>query len=341
MVQIVYLTTRPGVFRETLNHVRELMPFVDDVVAVVPSAKRPDMAAATSDCGFDNVTLIVDEELLPDADLATLDHSSRNYRLRVAMLEHEAVAAEFIMSDDDSRPLKELGPEVFRTPNGQARRFYFYDLRSWRGSETPFDKSQMHSLLALQQLGITRPLAFGSHMPQLIVRDLFRAAAERVASAAERYSLCEWTIYANLAATIDGAAFVAPEPFTTLAWPQYPSQWPRQVVPDQYLFENFHPELYLDNGLFAGLATAVDRETVDAITLEKVVRWHRLERSVNSLDFPSDIDNPWIKGSAVRKLAFGAAKAAKKVVDYTNLDDRSALSELTERVRLLESRLDE
>jgi hypothetical protein len=233
VVQIVYLTTRPDMFRETLSHVRALMAFVDDVVAVAPRARLGDVDDATRDAGFDKLTLIADEDLLPNLDLATLDHSSRNYQLRVAMLEHEAIASEFIMSDDDSRPLKELGPETFRASSGQTRRFYFYDLRGWRGCETPFDNSQMHSLLALQQLGISKPLAFGSHMPQLIIRDLFRAAAERVASAAERYSLCEWTIYANLAATIDEASFAAPEPFTTLAWPQYPSQWPRQVVPEQ------------------------------------------------------------------------------------------------------------
>lgn len=340
MVQIVYLTARPDVFHETLDHVRVLMPFVDDVVVITPRSKASAANAYPNSRHFDGFTSIADEDLLPEVDLAGLDHSSRNYRLRVAMLEHEAVDAEFIMADDDSRPLRTIEADVFKTADGLTRQYYFYDLRSWRQANTSFDDSQFNSLLTLQQLGLSRPLAFASHMPQLVYRDLFREAASRVADAAEIYPLCEWAIYGNLAPAIDGSAFAEPEPFTTLAWPQYPLEWARQVVPTQYLFENFHPELYRQGGLFAALPTAVDPETLDAATLEKIIRWHRLERSVNNLEFPSDVENPWIKGSPARKVAFGAAKAAKKLTGYTNLEDRGALNELAERVRLLESRLD-
>ncbi len=337
-MQISYLSARPDVFFETLEHVRGLMPWIDDVVVVVPERLKSVFEQRDPD---NALTVLTDEELLPDIALDSLDHARRNFALRAAMVRHDAIATEFIMADDDYRPLDTIPVSIFRDDSGRHRRYSFYQLRTWRGADTPFDDSQLHSLLVLQQLGLDNPLAFASHMPQMIRRDLYREVVDRVAKAAEKYPLCEWSIYANFGAHISPENFGEPEPFRTLAWPQYPSEWPRQVVPTQYVFENFHPELYEPNGLFASLPTsATSAEITREHALEKAVRWHLLERSVNRLEFPDDIDNPWIQNSPVRRAAFGAARAAKKLIDYTHLDDLSALSELTERVRRVESRLD-
>ncbi len=332
-MQIAYLTARPDVFRQTLGHVRALMDFVDDVVVVVPRAQADAYAS-------DDLTVLVDEDLLPGVDLGALDHSSRNFRLRAAMVRHEAIADRFIMSDDDTRPLVSMGLDQFVNDDGRQRLFFFYESAQWREQTSPFDQAQLASMLELQQHGVAHPLAFASHMPQLVQTDLAIEAFARVEQASLHHPLCEWAIYGNLGPFLAPDRFAEPEAFQTLAWPQFPGEWPRQVVPDRYTFENFHAELYAENGLFAGLSTEVDLDQLDTTTLEKIVRWHNLERSVTNLDFPADIDNPWIKGSPVRRAYFGAARAAKKLVDYTNLDDRSALAELTERVRQLEARLE-
>lgn len=342
-MQIVYLSARPDVFVETLAHVAKLMPFVDDVVVCVPGALRGRFEEkGGGDTGL-QVTVVDDETIAPGVDLQALAHSRRNFMLRARLAMSEAVplADEYIMSDDDARPLRPLTPAAFKTEDGAYRSYYFYELGQWRKGDTSFDDSQLHALLVLQHLGITKPLAYGSHMPQLINRSLYREVCERVADQSAKYPLCEWSTYGNLGRLLSPEIFAEPDPYVTLCWPQYPSEWPRQVVPDHYLFENFHAELYSANGLFAGLATGISTvEQAEADALEKVVRWHLMERSVNQLNFPDDVDNPWTQNSPVRKAAFGAARAAKKLIDYTSLDDQSALAELSERVRRVESRLE-
>ncbi len=344
-MQIVYLSARPDVFVETLQHVATMMPFVDDVVVCVPASMRQRFAAGgTGDTGLP-LTIVDDESLVPGVDLGSLNHSQRNFKLRAHLIggvdASTRIADSFIMSDDDARPLRPLTPETFVGADGHHRSFYFYELSHWRRGDTSFDDSQLHSFLVLQHLGITKPLSYASHMPQIIDRTLYQQVTEAVDASAARYALCEWSIYGNLGRRLSPDTFAEPEPYATLAWPQYPSEWPRQVIPDRYLFENFHPELYAENGLFAGLDTTLTSiEQADTDALEKVVRWHRMERSVNQLDFSDDINNPWIKNSPVRKAAFGAARAAKKLIDYTNLDDQSTLAELSERVRRVEAQLD-
>ncbi len=344
-MQIVYLSARPDIFAETLGHVAAKMPFVDDVVVCVPAKMRDRFAASAATASELPVAILDDESIAPDVNLGALDHSQRNFLLRSSLVVEayagNPIADTFIMADDDSRPLRTLTKDVFVTPEGRHRSYYFYELGQWRKGDTSFDESQLHSFLVLQHLGITKPLAYASHMPQLIDRALYREVAAQVAEPSARYSLCEWAMYANLGRLLSPDTFAEPEPYATLAWPQYPSEWPRQVVPEHYLFENFHAELYADSGLFAGLQTGVvSAEQTSTEALEKVVRWHRMERSVNQLDFPEGIDNPWTKNSPVRKAAFGAARAAKKLIDYTNLDDQSALAELSERIRRVEVRLD-
>ncbi len=345
-MQIVYLSARPDVFVETLTHVAAKMPFVDDVVVCVPRALRDTFEeAGSADTGLP-LLVVDDESIVPGVSLAALNHSQRNFMLRAQLIaganSPPQITDTFIMSDDDSRPLRSLSSDVFVTDDNRHRSYYFYELGQWRRGDTSFDDSQLHTFLVLQHHGILKPLSYASHMPQLIDRDLYRRVTENAAAAAAKYPLCEWSVYGNFGRLLSPDTFAEPEPYATLAWPQYPSEWPRQVVPNRYLFENFHPELYAEAGLFAGLTTAVlADDTADADALEKVVRWHLLERSVNQLEFPDNIDNPWIKNSPVRKVAFSAARAAKKLIDYTNLDEQSTLAELSDRVRRMESRLDD
>ncbi len=341
-MQIVYLTNRPAVFHQTLSHVAHYMPFVDDIVAVSPASEAMAVAqAAHPACA---VTVLTDEEIAVAAGidiehLKATDHTSRNYLIRTAMLQHDAIAAEFIMADDDNRPLQPLTVDTFRTPDGRARRYFFYELDGWQRDETPFDQGLSNTLLVLRRLGLERPLAYASHMPQLIDRELFKQVALQVQDASARYPVDEWSMYFNLGPELAPHRFAPPEPFVTLGWPQFPGEWPTQVRPANYLFENHHPELYRERGLFAGLNPELHLDTAEAENLEKAVRWHRLDLAVRRLEFPDDIDNPWIAGQRSRKAFFKSARAVKKLVDYANLDDRASIADLTGRVRMLEDRL--
>lgn len=322
-MQIVMLSARPDVAAETLEHIRHFMPWTADVVIVAPARLVGAFAA------IERATVLTDEELLgrSTAEIATLDHMTRNFELRGAVARRGGVATEFLMCDDDHRPLKAVGLDEFRTEDGRDRSFYFYDLSRWPGNETPFDEGQHNAAELLGYLGYDR-LAFGSHMPQLIRRDLLVEAWDVAQRLTDRRQICEWALYFNIARARHPELFADPEPFRTLCWPQYPHEWPWWVTPDDFAFENFYPELYAPGHLFAGLPTHLDAEQVERHNVEKILRWSAFGRRVARLDFPDDIVNPWTSGSATRRASFGVLRGLRKAYDYVSLDDRARITEL-------------
>ncbi len=328
-MQIVYLSARPELFRETLEHVRHFAPFIDDVVVVVPER----MQHAFEGTG----TVLTDEDLtgLRSDALADLPHTGRNYRLRTALANHEAIADTFLMSDDDSRPLVPVDRHTF-TDGERHRRRWFHTMGSWRRDATEFDESILHTWVILRQMGHPDPISYACHMPQIIDKALYADVAERFRPYADTYPLEEWSTYFTIAPTLAPARFADPEPFVTLGWPQYPGEWPHQIRPPRHVFENHHPELHAEGGLYDGLSTGCDPETIDATNLEKIMRWYRLDLQVRQLAFPDDVDQPWTSPSGSRKIAFKGLKAARSAYRYLGLDERATVAELEGRIAMLE-----
>jgi len=333
-VQIVYLSARPDVLRETLEHVRHYGPIIDDVVIVAPDR----MAGRFSDLG----TVLTDEEVTgrSSADIHSLAHTSRNYLLRTSMVSNDAIADRFIMSDDDSRPIAPIHESTFVNVDGRYRRRWFHTMGTWRRSNTEFDESILHTWVILRQMGFPDPLSYASHMPQLIDKTMYAEVADRFRGYADTYALEEWSTYFTVAPHLHPERFADPEPFETLGWPQYPGEWPHQVGPPRHIFENHHPELHDTGGLYDGLATGCEPETIDATNLEKIMRWYRLDISVRDLEFPEDVEQPWTSPSSGRKIAFKGLKAARSAYRYVNLDERARIAELEGRIHQLEQQLD-
>lgn len=333
-MQIVYLSARPTLFAETLGHVSHFAPFLDDVVVVAPQSLAADFP--------DGVAVLTDEAVSgrTTAELAALPHTSRNYLLRTAVVEHEAVADVFVMSDDDSRPIVPIDETAF-FDDDRFRRRWFHTMIGWRRLNTEFDESILATGVILRQMGFDNPLSYACHMPQVIDRELYRQVAVRFAGYAGRYQLEEWSTYFTVAPTLAPDRFADPEPFATLGWPQYPGEWPHQIVPERFLFENHHLELHRPGGLYDGLPTACDPETADATNMEKIVRWHRLDIQVRELAFPDDVDQPWTGAdSAARRLAFKGLRLARNAYRYVALDERARIAELEGRLDQLEQRHD-
>jgi hypothetical protein len=329
-VQILYLSARPELLRETLEHVAHFAPFIDDVVIVAP-----DRMAADFD-GFG--TVLTDEELTgrTTSSLVSMAHTSRNYLLRTAAATHDALDDVYIMSDDDSRPLVHVDQNTFIDADGRHRRRWFHTMAGWRRSNTEFDESILNTWVLLRQMGHPDPVSYACHMPQIIDKALYGEVAARFAPFAEAYSLEEWSTYFTVAPTIAPERFADPEPFGTLGWPQFPGEWAHQVTPPRHIYENHHPELHQPGGLYDGLPARCDVETIDATNLEKIIRWYRLDIAVRDLAFPDDIDQPWTSPSSSRKIAFKGLRAARSAFRYVNLDERARISELEGRIRRLE-----
>ena len=336
-MQIVYLSARPELLTETLGHVAHFAPFIDDVIVVAPQRLESTMQRAGEPSGLP-VTVVTDEDVLGLAshEIKALNHATRNYRLRAAAIRLNMIDDVFIMSDDDGRPMVPIDIDTFTNDEGQHRRYYFHSLAQWRHSVTDFDHSLLHSLVLLRQRGFPDPLAYSSHMPQIIDKVIYVAVADAIEAEAATYTPDEWSPYFTIGAEMAPTRFADPQPFVTLGWPQFPGEWPHETVPPRHVFENHHPEFHQEGGLYAGLPSACEPDTVDETNREKIIRWHRLERQVRELSFPDDVNQPWTTDSPMRKLAFRGLHTARGAYRYLTLDDRARLTELEGRIRRLE-----
>lgn len=328
--QVAYLSNRPAVLAETLAYVRHFMPWITQAVVLTPAPDE--VRAATSALDLE-VVVLHDRDVLAEGESVPDSHSARNAFLRRALARRGPLDDVFVQSDDDYRPLKPAGPELF-VDGERLVSYYFYELAWWRRNESTYDGVQHSSYLALSYLGApTR--AYASHMPQAIDRQLFLQAfdeAERISGGSE---FCEWTLPLNHGRLVAPGRFAEPRVFRTMGWPQYPHEWPYWQRPEDLTFENFYPELYLPGHLFAGISTALDPHAPERQAFEKLSRWHRFDLEAGRLRFPAGVANPW-ETSRGRRAFFGLARRVRKVYEYAALEERTQLTELAGTVARLE-----
>ncbi len=273
-MQIVYISNRPAVFRDSFGYVEAFMRFLDSHLVFCP-ADQIDQFRAISP----KLSVLDEAELLGDRAgefRATTDHQKTNYMLRSLLPRHASVAAEFLVSDDDYRPLRPIAENYFREA-GKHRLFYFYAAEKWesvisRKRRTSYDLGILNALRVLRGEGLTT-FVFSSHMPQIFHRDIVAASADFFAPfLADGNALPEWETYGNYALARFPERFHAPVPFTVLGWPDKP-HWPWYVEPARFDFENYYPSAYAENGLFFGLPATFDSATHEKATAEKIRRY--------------------------------------------------------------------
>lgn len=331
--QVVYLSNRPAVLAETLGYVRHFMPWVRQGVVVAPRSALEQLRQI--DVDQPELVLVDEDSLFSESERTAVPpgHSARNSFLRRAMLARGPLDDVFLQSDDDYRPLKAAGPELF-FEDGRIIPYAFYDLAQWRRNESTYDQVQHASYLLLSYLGATH-LCFASHMPQAIDRALASEAfdeAERITGGSE---VCEWSVPLNYGPHVAPERFSEPRTFRTMCWPQHPHEWPYWRRPEDITFENFYPELYQPGALFAGISTSLDLASPERQAYEKLSRWYAFDLEAGRLHFPKDVANPW-QTSPGRKLFFWSARRARKLYEYAALEERTQLAELAGAVARLE-----
>lgn len=326
-MQIVYISNRPDFLNETIKQVEKFMPFVDSAVVLCPALCKGQIITPDKI----HVEILLEEDFRQGTgrNLSVLDHQSRNYLLRTKLIETEYVHDEFIMSDDDSRPIADVAPHDYKL-DGKYRSYYFYDLEKWKYGATEFDFGQRVTGILLRYLGLPH-LSYASHMPQLINRKIFRESATYFEKYARKYPLCEWSTYFNYAHKHHASAFSKPEAYRTLGWPDFPGTWPYYVRPAHFLFENYHPDMYASGALFEGLPASPDKAEADLATLEKLIRLDQLE--AGRMKFSLHRYDPWRKKSFLHRFAAAAGHPLKKMLDILMLEDKSAMLSIERQLK--------
>lgn len=283
-MQIVYISNRNDIAYETLIYVENLMPFITEAVFVCPKSRVNDFKF---ECGIP--VRVMNEEAVLGKDLRRFqgarDHQFRNCLLRFALARLEDLGDEFLMSDDDNRPLAEIPLSFYKSGNRFVG-YYFYDLRKWLPRETDYDRGQHETRRILETKGYST-LSYSSHMPQLIHKGLLAEVAGVFREFLDQGApLDEWSAYFNYGQSVHPERFHAPEPFRTLCWPPFPSDWPFDVPPGEFRFENYYPMLY-ENGLFfSGLPAGFDGMRHFHVTKEKVRRRMALQSDFDTGNMP-------------------------------------------------------
>ncbi|MFQ3246553.1 MAG: hypothetical protein ACI9SP_003206 [Arenicella sp.] len=271
-MQAVYISNRPTIFAETLHHVALFMPFIKAIVVCVPDKQKQVFQAIASSVP---IQVVVEGAVLSDDEVSTfsnLDHQRRNYLLRSRLIRSDKIDAQFIMSDDDARPLKTVTLDTF-IKDGRYRRYFFYDLAAWNNNQTEFDAGQIATCAVLDYENLEH-LSYASHMPQIIDKVMFVETHNFFERHAKNWPLCEWSSYFNFAANRHPEKFLPAEVFLTLCWPEHPLSWKHSIEPANYSFENYTPNLYQRQSIFKNLSSdAEDRANIITANIEKIILW--------------------------------------------------------------------
>ena len=293
-MQIVYLSKRPKILAETIGYVENLVRFITEVVVVCPEnlLKKFEFQSSL------RIRLFSDEELLDGKDHAaeTRDHQMQNWLLRASLADHHPIEDEFIMADDDSRPLVDIPLSYFKG-GGKYSSFYFYRLENWYKWESAYDEGQHNTCEVLRERGYAT-FSFSSHMPQIINKGFLQEVVKAFEGIGAKRSIDEWSIYFNFCLKEFPKYFNNPRAFETLCWPALPTDWPYDVRPKKFYFENFCPELYQKNMLFQDIPTQFNRDKHLEYTVEKVKRRLEIQSEYDqmkgfldlSYDFSQELD---------------------------------------------------
>ena len=324
-MQIFYLSNRPEVFSDTWAYVAHNMAWITEAVVVAPAHSHEHFPID------ERIRLIDENELtgLTSGQLKSMNHVERNVTLRRTAVSAGLVGDTFLLSDDDYRPMKPVEQSFFTGDDGDIG-YFFHDLPSWPGDSTDYDAAQHVTSEVLGYLGAPRR-AYGSHMPQIIRRDVWDVAFAYFDDLRNDQVVDEWSLYFNIGQWRFPDLFAEPRPYESMCWPPRLHEFAMWIRPPAYTFENFYPEFYEDGHLFQGIPIEFDESQLGRRSVEKLLRWSELGRRAERLDFDPDVFDPWTKQNAGRALLFRALRQVRWAQGHLAIGDRQRLGQISER----------
>ncbi len=243
--QVAILTNRDEVV-DTIEFIENLMLFVKEIVIATPEKMIPKIKERYT--GNLKLVFVSDEALLNGAPLPK-DHQERNLFLRKLLVQRDEIDTNFIMYDDDYRPLRMIDEDFF-IENGKYNMFYFYDVEKWYPygpAYSSFDHGAVRYREFAKKHGLTT-LQFDSHMPQPMNKHIWKEIIENYPES----NVTEWCLYFNYLNTYY-SEFCTLNNYKTLGWPGRLTSWPTMVEVEDYAFENYYDTSYDEGAMFEGL----------------------------------------------------------------------------------------
>ncbi|MEA1892775.1 MAG: glycosyltransferase family 1 protein [Campylobacterota bacterium] len=240
-LQFVFISIDKHNLEGTIKAIDKHMNFVKEYIIVTQVKLLKEFQELQSS---NKITLIDENEILTShvEGFSSRDHQSKNWLLRASLLNLESLDDEFIMLDDDNRPLKEIGIEKFIAQDGSYNAYYFHNLLDWSHATTEYDKGQQNMKKVLSDCNYEL-LSYSSHAPQIINKKIFKEVVDKFFDIGLKIPIDEWSIYFNYAVSLYPYSFNK-KIYETLSWPANPADWESRFSPKEYSFENYYKELY-------------------------------------------------------------------------------------------------
>lgn len=256
--QMVYMSAREENLLASLPYVEAFMPFVEEVLVICPVK----MATSLNEHYQGKLHIIpIDEGRVLNGRTMPDDHTYHHYFLRSLAMGLEEIDDDFIMIDDDYRPMKRIETGFF-FGEGRYNAYYCHDLDLWQNVYTipTYYDGNMFRTNAFLKKHCYPNLNFASHMPQLIHKKWFQdMLAEH--PGVESTGLCEWSSYFGYAIAHYPDRFSV-RPYVALSWPGLVTDWRQLVYPKEYIFENFYNSLYAPGQIYEGMSTEYGERTL-------------------------------------------------------------------------------
>lgn len=233
--QIVIHSTRVNRLLDTLSYIEQHMKFITEIVVCCPDNLAPTVKAQYK--GNCTLVTLTDSEISAGHPLPE-NPAGRSFYLRCKALESDKIDDVFLMSDEDYRPLKEVSADTYYK-DGRYLAYYCGDLEQWKGKpweQASFDAVMRKTAEFLKNNKYPCKM-YASHMPQVIDKKIFREML-KTHEGMEEKGYCEWCAYFNFL-QFRYPDIVTVQPYRTMCWPASPTDWRMQIMPEDYLFENY------------------------------------------------------------------------------------------------------
>ncbi|MCU7836169.1 MAG: glycosyltransferase [gamma proteobacterium symbiont of Taylorina sp.] len=243
-LQFVFISIAVENIRGTIQAIDNLMDFVKEYIVITAPEFINEFQTIQSKYPL---TIIDETSILKEytKDFSNKDHVTKNWLLRASLINLTLLENEFIMLDDDNRPLTPIKRDKFIDQDGSYNCYYFYNLLEWNHKGTDYDIGQQNMKQVLSDKNYEL-LSYSSHAPQIINKQIFKEMQERFFSIGLTTPIDEWSIYFNYAVSLYPCLFNK-KIFQTLNWPDNPFYWEQLYTPENISFENYYKDIYQTN----------------------------------------------------------------------------------------------
>lgn len=254
-LQFIFISIELDSLLGTIKATDEYIDFVKEYIIIT----APNLVKKAQKIPSKHKITVIDETKILGQyanGFAQRDHVSKNWLLRTSLLNVPVLDDEFIMLDDDNRPLKPLSIDMFIDSQGRYKSYYFFNLLEWNHKATEYDVGQqnMKQILSDENYEL---LSYSSHAPQIINKQIFKEVVGKFFEIGLKTPIDEWSIYFNYANSRYPYLYNK-NIFRTLNWPENPFHWEHIYQPQDVAFENYYKGAY-GTGLFNEKNSAAEK----------------------------------------------------------------------------------